>query len=252
MLRVLQTFQILKIVTLVLLPSLLRLSHFMEKFMETLSPSLDSVMAEEIGKTMVAQTIAQKQSEESKKKPTSKISMDKYDWSRLEFSNPRDPRTISKPCEGNHQVESFGKGSMTGCNGHGLWLVCARCRLRVLYVPTFGAKGAYRSAGPLPQDIVSKLKEDSMPEPSALTTQALSFDAAEMSAKKVLEQIQSQKAKVKAKAAPKPIAEPQVNSQASTVVVPLAKKATKRNNEKIPEQQEVPETEGFVEVVGQS
>ena len=80
-------------------------------------------------------------------------------------------------------------------NGHGVWLTCEWCVLRVLYCPTYGAKATYRSAGPLSSDVKSKLNEmtDGEVTQNQLTTQALGLDAAEASALKKVEEIRRQK-----------------------------------------------------------
>jgi hypothetical protein len=172
----------------------------MERFQETLSTTLEAEVAEEIGKLMVAQVIAPK--EEQKK--TSKIQLDKFDWTRVEFADLRDARTTSKPCEGNHSAEGFERGSHSGMNGHALWLTCHRCKLRLMYVPVHGAKGCYRSPGPIGKDVVQKLIGNPEAAPSELHTKALALEAAENSAKKLLDKIQVEKAKMKAKAKPSP------------------------------------------------
>ena len=159
----------------------------------------------------------------------------------------RDARTTIKPCEGNHSAEGFRRGSQSGVNGHALWLTCHRCKLRLLYVPVHGAKGCYRSPGPMGKDVVQKLVENPEASPSELNTKALALEAAENSAKKLLDKIQVDKAKMKAKAKPSPGAQSSslVAPPQTTNVVPLPCKTLKRSNEKIPEQQEVQVIEDF-------
>ncbi|CAK9044628.1 Integrase catalytic domain-containing protein [Durusdinium trenchii] len=161
----------------------------MDQFQETLKLDLLDEEREKIGKAMVTET--------SSKKTNSKkgIDLSKYDWGRVEFTNPRDPRAVKGPCEGHHSVQPFGRGSLSGMNGHGVWLTCEWCALRVLYCPTYGAKATHRSAGPLSSDVKSKLNEmtDGEVTQNQLTTQALGLDAAEASALKKVEEIRRQK-----------------------------------------------------------
>ena len=116
-------------------------------------------------------------------------------------------------------MESFGRGSSSGQNGHALWLCCKVCKLRIMYTPRWGATGSYRSAGPLAQDVEDKLKKKDPNDihPSELKTKTLGLEAAEQSAMKQLEHIQKQKATLAAKAKAKPQASPPVQSTKKTV-----------------------------------
>ena len=201
----------------------------MDRFQEALKTDLGQKERETIAQQMLADTV----------KPKSKIlqNLNNYDWDRAEFADPRDPRCTSIPCEGAHQLEGFGKGSLTGCNKHGLWLVCSQCRLRVLYVPTTGAKAIYRSSGPLASDVKTKVVEMAQGKdvnPNDLRTQALGLDAAEQSTIRRLKQIQDEKAKVKGKTGPTTASKGAMAT--SSEVIP--KKTPKRDHEVPPEAQE--------------
>jgi hypothetical protein len=97
------------------------------------------------------------------------------------------------------------------------------------------------------KDVVQKLVENPEASPSELNTKALALEAAENSAKKLLDKIQVDKAKMKAKAKPSPGAQSSslVAPPQTTNVVPLPCKTLKRSNDKIPEQQEIQENEDF-------
>lgn len=157
----------------------------MNRFKETLQP-VTAEKSEEIAKEMVMEV------------PTKKKQLDlsRFDWTRTGYANPRDPRCLGGQCRGNHEVETFGRGSSSGQNGHALWLSCRDCKLRVLYVPRWGATGSYRSAGPLPQDVEDKLKRTDPNDlhPAEMKTKALGLEAAEQSALKQLEMIKQKKA----------------------------------------------------------
>ena len=96
----------------------------------------------------------------------------------------------------------MGRGSLSGSNAHGLWKVCSRCKLRILYVPAFGAHAHYRQAGPLPSDVattVEKVKEketkgETIP-PKTLAAKTVALEGAEQSMLRRLEQIRTQKEK---------------------------------------------------------
>lgn len=175
---------------------------------------------------------------------TKKMNTENLDWERVQWADPRDPRTTSDPCKGHHVIEPFGKGSKSGVNGHALWLSCAQCRLRLAYVPKVGAPATSRSAGPLATDVqetLGKMPPNEM-DPRKLSTQAIGLDAAEQSTLKHLEKIQAKK-KALLKKTPEP------NMTGVETDPALAKKSTKRDNAKPVEAQEK-DLEGWVPVSG--
>lgn len=216
----------------------------MEMFPEALNPKISTERSAEISKMIVAEVAA-------RGKKQTKMDLSKYDWNRVEFANLRDPRCHEPPCCGAHSPEGFGRGSLTGCNSHAVWIVCAKCRLRILYCPTWSAKGSYRSAGPIGEDVKSKLLKDPTPSPREMTTQALGIEAAEASAEKRLTILREQKAKIKAKAKPQMTKEKEITEEelklleksssaaAKAKNPPAPKKSAKRENEVHPETQEV-------------
>ena len=139
----------------------------------------------------------------------SKLESDeRYDWSRKEGPDPRGPRCLGAPCNGSHAPARPYRGSHSGSNRHGLWRACERCRLRLLYVPAWGAHARYRSAGPLPQDTHETLNrqegEGTLGSAAAapeLRTKEVALEGAERSALEQLERIRAQR---KGKAAPTP------------------------------------------------
>ncbi len=141
----------------------------MERFHETLRPEISEEKSAEIAKEMVTELQSAKS-----KKPLA------------QHADLRDEKVIKGPCAGHHRPQGFGRGSLTGTNGHALWVACSQCRLRLLYVPSWGAKAVYRSAGPLGRDVSNKLANAPTNEitPSQLETQAIGPDAAEVSAMK--------------------------------------------------------------------
>ncbi|CAJ1432532.1 unnamed protein product [Effrenium voratum] len=95
-----------------------------------------------------------------KGKKANKLSEDQiYDMDRKEGPDTRDPRWEGGPCAGKHQPAPMGRGSPSGKNGWAKWTTCSVCRLRLEYIPAFGAHGRYRSAGPLGQDVKDQLEE---------------------------------------------------------------------------------------------
>jgi len=166
----------------------------MERFEETLK-ALYQKASEEIARQMAMEN-------QTKKKA---LDMDKFDWGRTQYADPRDLRCLEGKCRGRYTIAKFYKGSPSGQNGHALWLSCQECMLRVMYTPRWGAKGTYRSPGPLLPDIQEKLNKTEANDlhPEELGTKALGLEAAENSALRQLEKIKSEKervAKAKAKA----------------------------------------------------
>lgn len=100
---------------------------------------------------------------------------------------------------------AFGRGSLSGSNGHGLWLTCSKCSSRVMYCPRHGAKATSRSAGPLGQDVKEKIA-DAMGgyiTPNQLQTKAVGLEAAEKSALRLVEKIQKERQQLAEKEASK-------------------------------------------------
>ena len=159
----------------------------MERFSETLDSQVTTQKLEEIGKQMVAEISGKK----------SKLDLTRFDWSRCQGCDLRDSRSAGEPCMGRHQLAPFARGSLSGSNGHALWMMCSRCALRLMYVPTWAAKGCYRSPGPLMADVKDKLETTPNATAEELRTKSISLDGAEASALRKLEAIQKEKIKVK-------------------------------------------------------
>ena len=89
----------------------------------------------------------------------SKEEMEKYDFSRTQWIDPRDPRALEDgPCKQDHEPMLFYRGSLSGKNRHARWIVCEDCKVRLEYTPAFGATGHHRQAGPLNNDTVETLR----------------------------------------------------------------------------------------------
>lgn len=120
-----------------------------------------------------------------------------YDFSRKEGPNVQDPRYKGGPCEKTgHVAAPMGRGSPSGKNAWGMWQTCQQCRLRLEYIPAYGAHGRYRSAGPLGADVTATLQEKSNEvavNPKVLDTTSVALDGAERSLMKRLEKVQKQK-----------------------------------------------------------
>ena len=136
-----------------------------------------------------------------------------------------DPRWEGGPCAGKHQPAPMGRGSPSGKNGWAKWTTCSVCRLRLEYIPAFGAHGRYRSAGPLGQDVKDQLVEkpnEIASNPATLSTTTVALDGAERSLMKRLETIRKQK---------------EVNSKSKSTTA-ATKKMQKRNTEMTAEELE--------------
>lgn len=137
-----------------------------------------------------------------------------------------------------------GRGSLSGRNGHGRWQTCQLCRLRILYVPVHGAKGTYRSAGPLAADAARavetvKGKIESEPlEREKLNTKAVGIQGAKESLQAKMKKLENDEARLKTgyrpEATPKSSATlpetPQPKALMPPAPIDLTKKATKREN----------------------
>ncbi|CAJ1376507.1 unnamed protein product [Effrenium voratum] len=121
---------------------------------------------------------------------------DKYDFSREEKTDPRDPRAQGPPCNGTHEPMPMGRGSLSGKNGHAMWLTCQRCRIRLSYVPAIGAHARFRQSPPLAKDVEDILKEkinEAETQPEILNTANVALDGAERSLMKKLDAVRAQK-----------------------------------------------------------
>lgn len=123
---------------------------------------------------------------------------EKYDWSRATREDPRDPRTCGAPCHGVHSPAPPGRGSPSGSNGHAMWQACQVCRLRLLYVPRYGAHAMTRSPGPLPSDVAHVIQTTPENEikanPSMLKDKTIGLEGAEKSCLTQLQKIRAKKA----------------------------------------------------------
>lgn len=92
----------------------------MDRFAETLTSNLKEDERKVIAQSMVADATTK----------GSKVlkDLDRCDWSRVEFADPRDVRTTAMPWELTNQKDFT----------DGIWLTCAVCRLRLMYCPTWG------------------------------------------------------------------------------------------------------------------
>ena len=208
----------------------------MERFTETLKP-LEKAQTVEIGKEMVQSILNEK----------SKMNLERFDWERTIYADPRDPRTTQGVCRGHHTLAKFYRGSSSGTNAFGLWLCCQKCMLRVMYTPTWGSKATSRAAGPLPADVKEKLNKhpENDVHPQELETRALALEAAEASTRRHLEKLQKEKASLATKKA-----------EGKTAPCP-SKKTVKRDHPLSPEVQEqteqnqspsTPSHEGWVQL----
>ena len=129
---------------------------------------------------------SQQEKPKSEKVKKEKIPLEeRYDFNRATGPDPRDGRTLRYACYGKHVEEKMGRGSASGCNGAGLWKVCSKCQLRILYVPAWGATGHYRQAGPLPKDVevVTQQYKETVergeePDVATLKSKAVSLEGA--------------------------------------------------------------------------
>ena len=121
---------------------------------------------------------------------------EKFDWSRQTGPDPRDPRNVGPPCMGSHDPARSGRGSPSGSNAHGCWTACSRCKMRLMYVPAFGAHALTRKAGALPANVEKQVQElgNEAAYDSKLRDKDIGLDAAERSCMAKLEKIRVQKA----------------------------------------------------------
>jgi hypothetical protein len=161
---------------------------------------------------------------------------DKYDYARTEYARKEDPRLAGPPCLGKHLEAPMGRGSLSGCNAHGIWVTCARCSLRLRYTPAFGSHGMYRKAGPTPVDVTDTIKQlekdksldDSDVTSASLRTEVIALEAVELSLERKLEEIKSQRARLKEKTPPPPPPAKASQSKASSQGAPTAARPKKR------------------------
>ena len=123
---------------------------------------------------------------------------ERLDYSRSVGIDMRDPRASGGICGGEHKPQPFGRGSRSGRNAHGEWIVCQECGIRLSYTPAFGATGLYRSAGPLPSDAQHvlenmKSKPGTKEAQDELSTREIAIAGAEASLQKHWDQLQRMK-----------------------------------------------------------
>lgn len=142
-----------------------------------------------------------------------------------------------------------GRGSLSGRNGHGKWTVCTLCRLRIEYVPAYGAKECFRQPGPLAPDVqtvMEMVKDDIKDKPETrenLNMKMASTLGAEASLRKKLEALENDKTKLQAKARARPEA---IKQEADVVLNAAGRKvAAKRDNT---QEAEEAETESWEQV----
>ena len=173
----------------------------------------------------------------------------------------RCPSCRRAPCMGRHSIAPFARQSLSGSNGHAVWIACSRCALRLLYVPTHGAPAMYRSAGPLLEDTRAKLTQVPNATAEELTTKAIALDGAEASALQNLKKIKGQKASLqkeetmgykdqskpepKAKISPTDVPAVDLTSEGPMPVETGSKKVTMREHTLPAEQQEQETAQGF-------
>ena len=144
-----------------------------------------------------------------------------------------------------------GRGSLSGSNAHGRWVVCSKCRLRLSYTPTVGSHGHYRQAGPLSQDSTKVLEKmtpemlEKSTERERLNARQVAMAGAEASLKKRLEEVQAKKNAMPPRERPSAQshgtpskAERTGNTGGYMTVTAESKKQVKRENEVAAEVQE--------------
>ena len=225
----------------------------MERFSELISPKTPQTAVSEIAKELVTEAVSMKKS---------KMKLDRFDWNREQGCDPRDVRAVGEPCMGRHSIAPFARQSLSGSNGHAVWIACSRCALRLLYVPTHGAPAMYRSAGPLLEDTRAKLTQVPNATAEELTTKAIALDGAEASALQNLKKIKGQKASLqkeketmgykdqskpepKAKISPTDVPAVDLTSEGPMPVETGSKKVTMREHTLPAEQQEQETAQGF-------
>ena len=110
------------------------------------------------------------------------------DWDRTTEADPRDPRFSGPPCRGERKPAGMYKGSPSGSNQYGKWVVCEVCNLRLSYTPRAGCHGLTRSPGALPSDVKTALNEE-LPNLESLKDKDIGWAAAEKSAEANLQRI---------------------------------------------------------------
>ena len=174
---------------------------------------------------------------------------EKYDMSRAEGPDARDGRAQGYPCWGNHVSMPEGRGSLSGRNAHGMWKVCSKCRLRIQYVPAYGATGAHRQAGPLAPDAATALErvgktiENDVKARENLNSKMASTIGAEESLKNKLKKLEADRLKATSSA---PV-QPKASADQTQVVTETSKKAAKRENATTAEEAEAKPSE-WIEV----
>ena len=123
----------------------------------------------------------------------------------LRLRSPSGPRPTGRkdewlPLSRSAQRSTNGQRELSGCNQSGLWKVCDRCKLRLLYVPAYGATGHFRQAGPLPRDVEVVTTEHQEKESrgetvdgETLRAKAIALEGAEQSLLNKLAKVREQK-----------------------------------------------------------
>ena len=188
-------------------------------------------------------TAKAKAATKSKSKPSTRVpTPERYDMTRTEGPDPRDPRAQGYPCMGAHVPMPEGRGSLSGRNGHAMWKVCSTCRLRIQYTPAYGSKGTYRQAGPLSPDTdvalqqVGTTVENDVDARENLNSKVISVTGAQQSLKNKMKKLEEEKAKLTSSA----------SRPSNTQVTEATKKSSKRENQKTAEQTEATKEDGFL------
>ncbi|CAJ1418886.1 unnamed protein product [Effrenium voratum] len=182
--------------------------------------------------TPVIKTECAEKAKTGKNKKEKLPESEKYDFAREEGPDQRDPRCHGAPCFDQHEIMPFYRGSLSGKNAHGRWLTCGKCRLRISYVPAFGAHARFRQAGPLSSDVHAQLEEKSneiVENPEVLNATTVAMDGAERSLVNKLAEVRRKKEELKPKAKAK---------AGAATTTPTMKKLTKREGTETAEELE--------------
>ena len=125
---------------------------------------------------------------------TFEVDTNRFDTDRMCGPDNRDPRLLETPARGLTARPLLAE-DLRRAPTLTYWVACARCQLRLLYVPSYGAHGLTRAAGPLPADTAAKVKElgNSAAYSPDMRNKNVGLDAAENSLMKRLEVIRAQK-----------------------------------------------------------
>lgn len=157
-----------------------------------------SALLKTLAMSAASQDVSSKKGYQSKKMSQADLEA-KFDFNRRTTADPRDPRMLGAPCHGSHTEASCYRGSPSGQNKWALWRGCEVCKLRLEYVPAFGAPGCYRQSGALPSDVDSQTQqhgEEAVKRSPLLKDKKIAYDGAEKSCLTQLEHIRRQKEKL--------------------------------------------------------